>query len=175
MSNFRVPFFYSFFRGPPRKLPVRRAVAVAGSRVRYTQRSGDYIVCSMYIQPLAVAERSKARVCSRQLAGFRVRSPAAERSKVRVCGRWLAGIASSNSAGGMDVWVVCIFYSKGQNAKPEQSGKEVHIKYKEQKKKTAGAQWIKIPENLAKIQNCQVHGNSVKIQALDFSELPVLL
>ena len=31
----------------------------------------------------------------------------AERSKARICGRSLAGIAVSNPAGGMDVCVVC--------------------------------------------------------------------
>jgi hypothetical protein len=33
--------------------------------------------------------------------------PVAERSKASVCGRSLAGIAGSNLAGGMDVCVVC--------------------------------------------------------------------
>ena len=33
--------------------------------------------------------------------------PVAERSKARVCGPLLAGVAGSNSAGGMDVCVVC--------------------------------------------------------------------
>ena len=36
----------------------------------------------------------------------------AERSKARVCGRSLAGIAGSNPATGMDVCVVCVV-SKG--------------------------------------------------------------
>ena len=36
------------------------------------------------------------------------RFPVAERSKARVCGRSLAGIAGSNPAGGMDVCIVCI-------------------------------------------------------------------
>jgi hypothetical protein len=34
--------------------------------------------------------------------------PAAERSKARVCARSLAGIAGSNPNGGMDVCVVCV-------------------------------------------------------------------
>ena len=36
----------------------------------------------------------------------------AERSKARVCGRSLAGVAGSNPAGGMDVCVVCCKYNQ---------------------------------------------------------------
>ena len=35
-------------------------------------------------------------------------TPVAERSKARICSRSLAGAAGSNSAGGMDVYVVCV-------------------------------------------------------------------
>ena len=38
---------------------------------------------------------------------FRVQIPLAERFEARVCGRSLAGIADLNSAGGIDVCVVC--------------------------------------------------------------------
>ena len=41
----------------------------------------------------------------------------AERSKARVRGRSLAGVAGSNHAGGMDVCVLCVLYSKGQKGK----------------------------------------------------------
>ena len=34
--------------------------------------------------------------------------PVAERAKARVCGRSLAGVAGSNPAGGMDVCFVCV-------------------------------------------------------------------
>ena len=34
--------------------------------------------------------------------------PVAERSKARVCGRSLAGVAGSYPAGGMDVCVLCV-------------------------------------------------------------------
>ena len=40
--------------------------------------------------------------------GFDLPIPVAERSKARVCGRSLAGVAGSNPAGGMDVCVVCV-------------------------------------------------------------------
>ena len=45
--------------------------------------------------------------------------PVAERSKARFCGRSLAGIAGSNPPG---VWmfVLCVLYSKGKEAKPGQ-------------------------------------------------------
>ena len=36
----------------------------------------------------------------------------AERSKAMVCGRSLAGVAGSNPAGGMDVCVMCIVKDK---------------------------------------------------------------
>jgi hypothetical protein len=39
--------------------------------------------------------------------GLRVRITTAERSKARVCGRSLAGVAGSNPAGDVDVCVVC--------------------------------------------------------------------
>ena len=42
--------------------------------------------------------------------------PVAERSKATVCGRSLAGVAGSNPAGGMGV-----LYNKGLKAKPRQS------------------------------------------------------
>ena len=35
-------------------------------------------------------------------------SPVAERAKARVYGRLLAGVAGSNPVGGMDVCVVCV-------------------------------------------------------------------
>ena len=44
------------------------------------------------------------------LDGPRIQSlaiPVAERSKARVCGRSLAGVAGSNPAGGMKACVVC--------------------------------------------------------------------
>jgi hypothetical protein len=34
--------------------------------------------------------------------------PVAERSKASVCSRSLAGVAGSNPAGGMDICVVCV-------------------------------------------------------------------
>ena len=49
--------------------------------------------------------------------------PVAERSKARVCGRTLAGVAGSNPAGGMDV-----LYSKGKKEKPGQSRQRVNNK-----------------------------------------------
>ena len=45
----------------------------------------------------------------------------AERSKARVCGRSLAGVAGLNPARGMDVRIVCVA-QKGQKAHPGQSG-----------------------------------------------------
>ena len=39
---------------------------------------------------------------------YREQKRIAERSKARVCGRSLAGVADSNPAGGMDVCVVCV-------------------------------------------------------------------
>ena len=56
--------------------------------------------------------------------------PVAERSKARVCGRPLAGVESSNPARGMDVCGV-LQYTKD---KRQNQDKEVQIKYREQKK-----------------------------------------
>ena len=39
--------------------------------------------------------------------GIESADPVAERSKARVCGRSLAGIVGSNPTGGMEVCVVC--------------------------------------------------------------------
>ena len=41
------------------------------------------------------------------LSGDRMPISVVERSKARVCGRSLAGVAGLNTAGGMDVCVVC--------------------------------------------------------------------
>ena len=40
----------------------------------------------------------------------------AERSKAKVCGRSLAGVANSNPAGGIDVCVMCSSKDKRQDA-----------------------------------------------------------
>ena len=42
--------------------------------------------------------------------------PVAERSKARICGRSLAGIVGSNLAEGMDVSVVCCHYTSLRRA-----------------------------------------------------------
>ena len=67
--------------------------------------------------------------------------PMAERPKARVYGRSVAGFAGSNSTGGMDVRVVC--YRKRQKAKWRaiKTKNEVRIKYRVQrnpKKKKSG-------------------------------------
>ena len=49
--------------------------------------------------------------------------PVAERSKARVCGRSLIGVAGSNPAGAW-MFVLCVLYSKGQKARPEQRSTE---------------------------------------------------
>ena len=63
--------------------------------------------------------------------------PGAERSKARMCVRSLAGIAGSHPAGGMDVCVVCVcvLYGKDKRQKPRQSKKEIRVKYRQNKKK----------------------------------------
>ena len=48
----------------------------------------------------------------------------AERCKACVCGRSLAGVAGSNPARGMDVSVLCVLYSKGQMSKPGQRSRD---------------------------------------------------
>jgi hypothetical protein len=40
----------------------------------------------------------------------------AERCKARVCSRELAGISGSNTAGGMDVCLLCVLSSTGASA-----------------------------------------------------------
>jgi hypothetical protein len=60
--------------------------------------------------------------------------PAAERSKARICGRCLAGITGSISAGGMDVCVVgCTVQTKRQARKIKKK-KQVQKKYREEEK-----------------------------------------
>ena len=56
----------------------------------------------------------------------------AERSKARVCGRLLAGIASSNPAGGHK-YLCCVFCTLNTIGKHQD--KELRIKYKERTKK----------------------------------------
>ena len=48
--------------------------------------------------------------------------PVAERSKARVCRRSLAGVAGANPAEGLDVCLLCVLYSKDKKAKPGQLG-----------------------------------------------------
>jgi hypothetical protein len=62
--------------------------------------------------------------------------PGAERSKARICVRSLAGIAGSHPAGGMDVCVACVFCAVRTKDKSQDNlDKEIRVKYREQKKK----------------------------------------
>jgi hypothetical protein len=58
----------------------------------------------------------------------------AERSKAKVCCRSLAGIAGSNRARDMDVCVVCVV-QYGQKAKPGQSGQRSTDKVQRENKR----------------------------------------
>ena len=56
----------------------------------------------------------------------------AERSKARVCGRSLAGIAGSNQAGGMDVCVLCCKYIQMAKCRTIKTKKQIWMKYRVQ-------------------------------------------
>ena len=58
----------------------------------------------------------------------------AGRSKARVCSRSLAGIAGLYPAGGMDVCLLCVFYSKDKRHSQDNQDKVVvQMKYREKK------------------------------------------
>ena len=63
----------------------------------------------------------------------------AERSKARIYGRSLARIAGSNPAGGMDVCLLCVLYSKDKRHSQDNQYKEVEqVKYREREKNPTG-------------------------------------
>ena len=68
------------------------------------------------------------------------KSSVAQRSKATVCGRLLAGVAGSNPDGGMDICVVCCMYRQKARCRRIKTNKQVRMKYRIQKnnKKTPG-------------------------------------
>ena len=81
---------------------------------------------------------------NRKVAGSIQPIPVAERSKAWVCSLSPAGIAGSKPAGGMDVCVVCVAQQgqRGQKAQPGQSG---------QRRSTDEVQRKKIPDGVTGI------------------------
>jgi hypothetical protein len=73
------------------------------------------------------------------------RIPVSERSKARVCGLSLTGVEGSNPAGGW-MFVLCVLYRKGQEAKPGQSGQrnidKIQRTKQKQKKMPAGERFF---------------------------------
>ena len=63
--------------------------------------------CYRFLPSMFVGHKSSAGIATR--CGLDGPKPirVAERSKARVCGRSLAGISGSNPVGGIDVCVVC--------------------------------------------------------------------
>ena len=67
--------------------------------------------------------------------------PVAERFKARVCGRSLAGIAGLNPAGDKDVCVVCST-ARTKNKREHNQDTEVWIKYRVRTKKVPPRTWM---------------------------------
>ena len=79
------------------------------------------------------------------LRGSPVPIPVAERSKARVCGRSLAGVAGSNPAGSINV--LYLLYSKNKRQRPSQLGQTDTDKYKARTKKS----WFRYCDTSRKI------------------------
>jgi hypothetical protein len=71
------------------------------------------------------------------------RSPVAERSKARVYGRSLAGIACSNPAWGIDISVVCCTVRIKRKIQDNQD-KQARLKYKDRTKKIQLGAWMSV-------------------------------
>ena len=78
--------------------------------------------------------------------------PAAERSKANVCGRSLAGIAGSNPAGGAWEFVVFVFTVTMKGRSQDDQDKEVRIKYRQNREKTCLGAWMSV----VSVECCQV-------------------